>query len=391
MKIYSIILYFLIYISSFSQNTEVYLFDLKKNNNSIEITNKKNISSNPGYDNQPSFYNDTILTFVSTRNNQTDIATLNLNDNNFEFLNNTPDGGEYSPLKIPDSKDISAVRLDNDGKQRLYRYNYNTGKSKELIKDLIVAYYIWYDENTIVSSVIENDTLNLYVSNIKTGKNIKYTSNTGRSFHKIPNSNLVSFISKEEDGWYIKSLHPKTGEIKTIIQTIPNVEDMCWLPDGTILIPTKGTIVKFNPKTDKNFSILKNFDDDNLNNITRIISNKTGSKLALVSEVSPVFIVQKQLDAYNARDLDAFMATYSKDVKLYNYPNNLRTEGHEAMKNSYKSYFENTSDLNCKILKRIVTGNKVIYHELITANGNTFKAVAIYEVVNGLISKVTFL
>lgn len=83
------------------------------------------------------------------------------------------------------------------------------------------------------------------------------------------------------------------------------------------------------------------------------------------------------------------MATYTKDIKLYNFPNDLRSEGQEPMKESYKSFFESTPDLHCKILYRIVTGNKIIDHELVTANGCTFKAVAVYETENGLICKVT--
>jgi len=378
-------------INSQSINTEVLLFDITKNADKIELKNQRNISNNDGYDNQPHFYNDNLITYVSTRNNQTDITIFNLKTDKISFINNTPNDGEYSPIKIPNSKDISAVRLDDDGKQRLYKYNYKTGKSTELIKNLVVAYYVWYDKNTIVSSVIENGNLNLYVSDIKTGINKKYATNTGRSFHKIPNSNLVSFISKEKDEWFINSLNPTTGEIKKITQTIKDAEDMCWLADGTILIPFKDTIFKFNPKTDNKFHVVKQFDDDNLQNITRITSNKTSSKLVLVSDASPEFIVQKQLDAYNARDIDAFMTTYSKDIKLYNFPNSLRSKGKEAMKKSYSNYFKNTPNLNCTILKRIIKGNKVIDHELITANGDTFKAVAIYEVKNGVINKVTFL
>lgn len=391
MKYYLSLIFVFTFTIIFSQNTEVHLFDITTINGELTLTNQRNISNNNGYDNQPSFYNDNLVLFVSTKNKQTDIATYNIRDKAVSFLNSTPNGGEYSPLKIPNSKDVSAVRLDNDGKQRLYRYNYKTGKSTELIKDLVVAYYTWFNENTIISSVIENNGLNLYVSNIKTGKNIKYASNTGRSFHKIPNSKLVSFISKEEDKWYIKSLDPLTGDIKTITETIPKVEDICWLINGTILVPINNTIYTFNPKTDKTFKVFASFDDDNLQSITRIATNEIGSMLTLVSEISPEAIVQQQLVAYNSRDIDGFMATYSDDVKLYDFPNELKVEGKDAMKNSYKGFFENTADLNSKILKRIVLGNKVIDHELVTANGNTSKVVAVYEIENGLINKVTFI
>ena len=85
------------------------------------------------------------------------------------------------------------------------------------------------------------------------------------------------------------------------------------------------------------------------------------------------------------------MAFYSDDIKLYNYSNELRLEGKEAMRKSYQSWFDSATDLNAKVEKRIVIGNKVIDEENVTARGQQFHAVAIYEIENGLITKVTFI
>jgi streptogramin lyase len=152
-----------------------------------------------------------------------------------------------------------------------------------LIDGLVVAYYTWYDEQTIVSAIIETDDLNLYVTNVKTGESTKYASYVGRSFHRIPNSNLVSFISKEDNQSIIKSLDPLSGKTNTIIETIG--EDICWLPDGSILTSTKNTIYRFDPKKDEAFTVFKAFNDDNLQNITRMATNEKGTLLALVSEI----------------------------------------------------------------------------------------------------------
>ena len=106
---------------------------------------------------------------------------------------------------------------------------------------------------------------------------------------------------------------------------------------------------------------------------------------------NPEIIVNKQLEAYNKRDIDAFMATYTDDIKLYNYPDKLTSEGQADMRKSYKNWFDRTPDLLAKIHQRIVIGNKVIDKEEVRANGKTFNAIAIYEVQNGKISKVTFI
>ncbi|ASV32752.1 steroid delta-isomerase [Maribacter cobaltidurans] len=122
---------------------------------------------------------------------------------------------------------------------------------------------------------------------------------------------------------------------------------------------------------------------DRISSMTFIFDQETKSK--------PESVVEKQLKAYNARDIDAFMATYSQDIKLYNFPRDLTTNGPEAMRKGYAEFFKSAPDLHCEIKNRMVIDNKVIDHEEVTANGNTFNAVAIYEVENGKIAKVTFL
>ena len=88
------------------------------------------------------------------RNGQTDIALYNFKNRATSWLSNTPKGSEYSPLKIPGKEAVSAIRLDEDGLQRLYEYNFKTGKSTELLKDLKVGYHVWYNEDVLVSSVL---------------------------------------------------------------------------------------------------------------------------------------------------------------------------------------------------------------------------------------------
>ena len=166
MKRNLLILTSLLFSITYAQsNTEIFLFDLESKNSIIEVKNGVNISENEGYDNQPSFWDDNHILYASTRNGQTDIAKYHVNHKSKIYINSTR-GGEYTPLKIPNKNTVSAVRLDDDGKQRLYSYNLSNGESKELIKDLVVAYYTWYDDNTVVSAVIEDDQLNLYSTNI---------------------------------------------------------------------------------------------------------------------------------------------------------------------------------------------------------------------------------
>ncbi len=105
---------------------------------------------------------------------------------------------------------------------------------------------------------------------------------------------------------------------------------------------------------------------------------------------TPEEVVQRQLNAYNARDIDAFLATYSDSVEVCNFPNQLSMKGKEEMRVTYTGLFERAPNLHAEIKNRIVIGNKVIDEECVRAGERFFSAVAIYEVADGKIIRVTF-
>ena len=282
----TILLFFIsIYTFSFSQSeTEVYLFDLNKSKDGYSLSNRKNISNNPGYDSQPHFYDANTILFSSTRNGQTDIAKYDIKTGKKTFINSTPSGGEYSPQRIPKSDHVSAVRLDTTGLQRFYKYDIKTGESQELISDLKVAYPFWYDKNTTVAAVIGNKNLYLAVSNPKKGTNATIQTNVGRSIHQIPNSKNVSFISKKTPIWEILSLDIEKLRTTKITDIEGKYEDICWMPDGTILLAKENQILRFDPKTNDGWKVL--FTLKNIEKISRIIVNSKGTKIAIVAQKS---------------------------------------------------------------------------------------------------------
>lgn len=279
------LLYFLPIAIVAQNNTEVFLFDLAKDGT---LKNQRNISNNPGYDSQPSFYTNNKILFASNRKGQTDIVLFDSKTNTrLGYLSNTPGGGEYSPQRIPRSKNVSAVRLDTTGLQRFYSYDHKTKEPTELIAGLKVAYPMWYDKNTVVSAVIGKKGLELVISNLISNTNDTLQKKVGRSFHHIPNSNLVSYISKQNEQWEIRSLNIQTKQTKKIVNTSGDHEDICWLPDGTVLQAKGNKILKFNPKTDTQWSFFHLFEKGTITNISRIRVNKTGRLIAIVAQENP--------------------------------------------------------------------------------------------------------
>jgi hypothetical protein len=112
-----------------------------------------------------------------------------------------------------------------------------------------------------------------------------------------------------------------------------------------------------------------------------------------IIEKTPVDVVQQQVNAYNARDLDAFVATYSDDIEIYNHPNRLILSGREELAVVYRSRFDTAPKLHAKIVDRITLGRFVIDRENVTGlpGGKVINALAIYEVQNRAIRRVWFI
>ena len=102
-------------------------------------------------------------------------------------------------------------------------------------------------------------------------------------------------------------------------------------------------------------------------------------------------VVEQQLKAYNARDIDAFMAVFHPEIEVWTLGAGSPTvTGWEQVKVLYADLFEQSPELHSKVLNRSVIGNKVIDYERISgrrgAEEDVF-LVMIYEVVDGKIRR----
>ncbi len=104
----------------------------------------------------------------------------------------------------------------------------------------------------------------------------------------------------------------------------------------------------------------------------------------------PESVVQRQLEAYNARDLDTLLTIYAADAETFEHPAKLLARGTEALRERYALRFKEPN-LHAHLLKRIVMGSTVIDHERITRTfpegPGTLEMVMVYEVQGGRIAK----
>ena len=106
----------------------------------------------------------------------------------------------------------------------------------------------------------------------------------------------------------------------------------------------------------------------------------------------PELVVQRQLDAYNARDIDALLATYAPDARQFEHPGKLLAAGAAEMRARMAQRFEEPN-LHARLLQRVVMGNLVIDHEEVTRSfpegTGRVDMVAIYEVIDGKIQSAS--
>ena len=264
--------------------TEVYLFDFIVNDSlkTFKLENPINISDNEGvYDNQPSFLLDgTGVLFASTRNDQTDVALYDLENNLKSWLTNTL-GNEYSPTQSPLTKYFTAIKLEEDETQLLWLYRFNRKKPKVLIENLKVGYHAWLNKKMVVSFVL-NEPPTLEVSNLKYKIKYPIEKNIGRSIHVIPNTQLISYISHEHEDHEIYSIDPLNSKKEYIADAIAGSQDMAWTPDGIMIMGKDEKLYKLKPGEDKDWIEIASLKEFKLDGITRIAVSPLGNKIAIV-------------------------------------------------------------------------------------------------------------
>jgi len=105
---------------------------------------------------------------------------------------------------------------------------------------------------------------------------------------------------------------------------------------------------------------------------------------------TPESVVQRQLDAFNARDIAALLAVYADDAQLFEHPSKLAAHGSAELRQRFTLRFQETN-LHAALLKRIVAGSMVIDHEKVTRTfpegAGEIELVMIYEVKEDRIAK----
>jgi dipeptidyl aminopeptidase/acylaminoacyl peptidase len=278
-------------------STDVFVAPLKVSGATVTVGAPVNISSSPGYDNQPSFTPDgAALLFTSVRGDakQSEIYRYDFGASasaagTLTRLTETAES-EYSPTVTPDGRHFSVIRVEADGTQRLWQFTMD-GKTPSLVLTDVkpVGYHAWADDRTLALFVLGKPAT-LQLADRTTGAATIAATDIGRSIQKTPGRDTVSFVLRETPAsggaptLTVREFAPKTRAITPLVPVVSGATeaDLAWTPDGLLLMAHNGALYGWR-RGDKDWSRLADLDALGLSGVSRMAVSPKGDRIAFVA------------------------------------------------------------------------------------------------------------
>jgi hypothetical protein len=107
--------------------------------------------------------------------------------------------------------------------------------------------------------------------------------------------------------------------------------------------------------------------------------------------VSAADVVSRQVEAYNAADLDGFLACYAPSVMIRSGDGVVLNDGLDAMREMYAEWFGSLPGLHAEVVSRVELGSWVVDEEHVTAQDLDLRALVSYRVRDDLIDQVVIM
>ncbi len=274
--------------SGLPSGTDVWLFTYSFEAGKHSIVSGMNISNNKGYDSQPSFSeNGSYMLWTSERENgQTEIYRYDMTGKVSTRLTQTP-VSEYSPTYMFGGKYISAVVVEKDSVQRLWKYNKASMSSKVILPKVYgVGYHCWFDEKTVFVFQLTTP-VTLVLCDTKSGANKIVTSNIGRSMgiYKTPKRKILLYTQADSEGkLWIKAADGngiKDAEF-TAIPCVEGSEDFTVDKRGFILMGIDCKLYSWKIGESTKWSLIADVAGFSIKSISRLAISPDGYHLAVV-------------------------------------------------------------------------------------------------------------
>lgn len=266
--------------------TDVYLADLRVVQGRVTVGTAVNVTSRPGYDNQPAFLPDgRSILYTSVRDSQADIYRYDIEQRASHAVTQTRES-EYSPTPLPDKIGFSVIRVEADSTQRLWAFDLD-GTHARLVLDSIkpVGYHAWGDDHTLILFVLGSPaTLQIADAAAPGARGEVLARDIGRSLQRIPGRAAVSFLQRDSvDGPSLQQVDVRTRRVTQLIKTPVGAEFFAWTPDGIALTAGGTKLYQWDPRRGGTWQEIADLANAGLTSITRLAISAKGDRIAIVA------------------------------------------------------------------------------------------------------------
>ena len=262
--------------------TDIWVAALDGTGGELTLGPATNVTHREGYDNQPLFVPDGsgFWYTVIDDGGVADIWFHDLTAGTQSPVTTTAPESEYSATPAPGGG-FTSIRVEADSTQRLWHFDENGGNGEVLFPDLApVGYHAWADDETVVMFVLGSPPT-LRVGNASTDAVETVAENVGRSMHRIPGTDDVSFVQRvsAEESW-ISRIDPATGDQERLVEAIEGGDFHAWTPDGTLLMGHGSSLFAWRPDGDGDWEEIGRLAGGGT--ISRLAVSPDGTTLAIV-------------------------------------------------------------------------------------------------------------
>lgn len=275
---------------SFAQlpDCDIWVLDIKDSAGKILFSNPQNITNRVGYDNQPSFSSDGSFFLFSSQSDtlhQTDIYKYDFKNKKIDQVTHTA-AAEYSPIMLPDGKNISVVKEEINSPQQLWSYSLLSGDSKCLMNNVdSMGYYCWINKDSVALFILSKPSFTLQIFDINLQTPSIIADSIGRCM-RMRNGKLW-FTSQSGHVQNLFELEFRYKNHKPNFQITPQgfleSEDYCFYGKNEIWSFSNNSIVAGNIKDKTYKNELVNLEVFGITKPTRLVVSADRKKLAVVS------------------------------------------------------------------------------------------------------------
>ena len=242
-----------------------------------------NITHRPGYDNQPAYTPDgKRILYTSFRDGQADSWVYYLDTQAHNQLTDTPES-EYSPTPMPGGLGFSVVRVEEDGTQRLWSFDWDGSNPKLLLEHVQpVGYHAWLNNDAVALFILganPDDPHTLQLARRSTGKAEILDKNIGATLAPVPGQTQASYMS-QDDSWQIRSIS-LDGELTKVAPAISERQFFAWGPQGQLLA-SDGAKIQIWDAAESSWGLVVDLSNAGIGEISRMAVDPQNRSIAFV-------------------------------------------------------------------------------------------------------------